>query len=148
VTEETLVWKDEETGVWLRARPDFRPHSIVDRLETRVVADLKFVAETSITPEGFSKHIHRYGYHITAAMYWEGIEKIHGVAPTHWVHVPIEKDFPFCAEVYPLPMEDIERGKQQVRRAVRKFADCLSKDKWPATPAPNSKRSGCRSTRA
>lgn len=132
VTEETLVWKDEETGVWLRARPDFRPHSIVDRLQTRVVADIKVVAETSITPQGFSRHILNYGYHVTAAMYWEGIEKVHGIAPTHWVHVPVEKAFPFTAEVYPLPMEDIERGRQLMRRAVRLFADCLSKDKWPS----------------
>lgn len=132
VTEETLVWRDEETGVLLRCRPDFRPNSIVQRLETRVVADLKFVAETSITPKGFSKHIANYGYHLSAAMYWEGIEKVHGIGPTHWVHIPVEKKFPFAAEVYPLPDEDIERGRQLVRRAVRLFADCLSADKWPS----------------
>lgn len=131
VTEETLVWKDEETGVWLRARPDFRPNSIVERRELRVVADLKFVAETHMSPKGFSKAIANFGYHISAAMYWEGIEKIHGIAPTHWVHVPVEKDAPHSVAVYELPMEDIERGRQMVRRGARLFANCLSADKWP-----------------
>lgn len=131
VTEETLVWQDDETGVWLRARPDFRPNSLVDQRETRVVADLKFVAESNMSPVGFSKAIHKFGYHISAAFYWEGIEKIHGIAPTHWVHVPVEKEAPHCVAVYELPMEDIERGRQLVRRAVRKFANCLSADKWP-----------------
>lgn len=131
VTEETLVWKDEETGVWLRARPDFRPNSIVQRLETRVVADLKIVAESHMSPHGFSRAIHKFGYHMSAAWYWEGIKQTHGIEPTHWVHVPVEKEFPHCVAVYELPLEDIERGRQLMRRAVRKFADCLSADKWP-----------------
>jgi hypothetical protein len=139
VTEETLVWKDKETGVWLRARPDFRPHSIVEKRDVRVVADLKFVAETHLSPTGFSKAIANFGYHMSAAFYWEGIKEVFGIDPTHWVHVAIEKNLPHCVALYELPLEDIDRGHALNRRAIRKFADCLSADCWPGyadDPAP------------
>lgn len=131
VTEETLVWKDVETGVWLRARPDFRPHSIVEGRDNRVVSDLKFVASTHATPDGFSKAIANFGYHQSAALYADGIKAIYGTRPTHWVHVVVEKEPPYSLSFYELPGEDIERGRLLNRRAINLFADCLEKDRWP-----------------
>src|SRR3546814_13923964 len=43
-TEVTLVWQDEETGVWLRCRPDFLPSSVLRGAAVRAVSDLKFMA--------------------------------------------------------------------------------------------------------
>jgi hypothetical protein len=74
VTEETLCWQDPRTGVWLRARPDFRPHSIIEKRDVMVVSDLKFVAATNATPDGFAKAIHQFGYHQSAAFYSDGIK--------------------------------------------------------------------------
>lgn len=131
VAEETLVWKDKETGVWLRARPDFRPNTLLSGHNPRVVADLKFVAPTHLPPSGFSRAIANFGYHLSSAFYWEGIKAVYGVEPTHWVHIAIEKEEPYCVALYELPHEDIERGFALNRRAIRLFADCLEKDRWP-----------------
>ena len=131
VTEETLVWKDEETGVWLRARPDFRPNSITNGGAIRVVSDLKFVAPTHASPEGFARAIANFGYHQSAAFYFDGIEAVHGVAPTHWLHIPVEREAPYSVSLYALPDEDIERGRVLNRKAIRLFADCLMANRWP-----------------
>lgn len=132
VTEETLAWKDQLTGVWLRARPDFRPNSIVEGRDIRVVADLKFMAPTFCDPRGFGRAIDNFGYHQSAAFYFDGIKAVYGVAPTHWLHVVVEKDAPYTVSLYDLPMEDIERGRAMNRRAIRIFDECLQADKWPA----------------
>lgn len=130
-TEETLAWQDPVTGTWLRARPDFRPNSIIEKRDVMVVADLKFVAATNATPEGFSRAIHNFGYHQSAALYADGIKAIYGHYPTHWVHVVVEKDPPHCVALYELPGEDIERGRVLNRRAIDLFTRCLRDNRWP-----------------
>ncbi len=131
VCEETLAWQDPETGVWLRARPDFRPNSILTKSKVMVVPDLKFVAESNASPEGFERAINNFGYHQSAAFYMDGIKAVYRHYPTHWVHVVVEREAPHCVALYELPGEDIERGRALNRRAINLFADCLSKDKWP-----------------
>lgn len=130
-SETTLAWKDGETGVWLRARPDFMPATARVGGDVIVVADLKFVAGTNATPEGFKRAIANFGYHQSAAFYGDGIKAVFGHYPTHWLHVVVEKEPPYCVALYELPGEDIERGRWLNREAIRKFADCLSADKWP-----------------
>lgn len=131
VTEETLAWQDPLTSVWLRARPDFRPNSILEKREVMVVSDLKFVAPTHAHPEGFQRAIYNFGYHQTAAFYSDGIKAIYGHHPTHWVHVVVEKEPPFSVSLYELPGEDIERGRMLNRRAIGLFARCLERGEWP-----------------
>jgi hypothetical protein len=131
VTEETLVWRDPITDRWLRARPDFRPHSIAKRSPVRVVADLKFVAPTNASPSGFAKAIENFGYHQSAAFYWDGIKATFDIEPTHWLHVVVEKEAPFCVSLYELPREDIERGRVLNRRAITLFDRCMNEGVWP-----------------
>ncbi|WP_158682205.1 PD-(D/E)XK nuclease-like domain-containing protein [Sphingopyxis sp. MG] len=88
-TEVTLVWQDKETGVWLRCRPDFLPSSVLRGAPVRAVSDLKFMAPEYCSPHGFSNAIRRFGYHLAAAFYYEGIEAIYGHRPTHWTHIRI-----------------------------------------------------------
>ena len=121
--EVTLAWQDKETGVWCRVRPDFLP------TRRKIVPDLKTAADAS--PDAFSRTIGSYGYHQSASFYMDGIEAIYGERPTNWLHVVIEKEPPHCVALYELPAEDIDRGADLNRRALRIFADCLSADKWP-----------------
>lgn len=130
-SEVTLCWQDPETGIWLRARPDFLPNSVRLGAPVRIVPDLKFMAATNASPTGFRKAIANNGYHMSAALYSDGIKAIFGEYPTHWLHVAVEKDEPHCVALYELPGEDIERGRWLNRMAIRRFADCLSADKWP-----------------
>lgn len=130
-TETTLAWQDAETGVWLRARPDFMPHAVRVGGDVIVVSDLKFVAATNADPEGFKRAIANFGYHQSAAFYGDGIKAVFGRFPTHWLHVVVEKDPPYCVALYELPQEDIERGRWLNREAIRIFASCIETGKWP-----------------
>jgi hypothetical protein len=130
-TEETLCWQDPMTDRWLRARPDFRPNTLLSKHPTRVVADLKFVADTHASPTGFERAIENFGYHQSAAFYWDGIRAVYDTEPTHWVHIVVEKSAPYCVSLFELPREDIERGRVLNRRAITIFDRCMSEGKWP-----------------
>lgn len=129
-SEVTLVWQDQETGVWLRVRPDFLPHPVRKAVAAfRAVPDLKTAADGS--PKAFARQIANFGYAQSAALYSDGIKAIFGAHPTNWIHVVLEKEPPHVVSLYELPGEDIERGRWLNRKAIRVFADCLSSDAWP-----------------
>jgi len=121
--EVTLIWQDKETGVYCRARPDFLPH------KRKIVPDFKTSADAS--PEAFARSIASYGYHQSAAHYIDGITAVYGETPTNWLHIVAEASAPYITALYELPAEDIDRGRDLNRRALRTFADCLAADKWP-----------------
>jgi hypothetical protein len=122
-SEVTLAWQDPETGVWLRARPDFLPH------KRQIVPDLKTAADAS--PAAFRRAIDNFGYHQSAALYCDGIKAVFGELPTNWLHIVMEKEAPHVVSLYELPGEDIERGRWLNRKAIRTFAECLSANRWP-----------------
>lgn len=130
--EVTLVWQDKETGIWCRCRPDHMPNSVRSGGDVRAVTDLKFMAPENASPHGFSRAIGRFGYHMAAAHYSDGIEAVFGRRPTHWIHLVVEKDFPFSVSIYTLPEADLARGRHQMKIARQRFADCLAADKWPS----------------
>lgn len=136
VPEMTLAWQDEETGVWLRARPDFLPNTVITGASVRVVSDLKFMSSTFCSPSGFSRAVCNFGYHQSAAFYDDGIKAIYGEPPTNWLFIVVEKDEPHSVSLYELPKVDLERGRYQNKKAIRKFAECLAKgtepEHWPA----------------
>lgn len=131
VAEQTLIAKDSDTGVFVRARPDWLPESVIHGGDIRVISDLKFMAPAHCHPNGFQKAIWNFGYHISAANYFDVIEQVYGLRPTHYLHIVVEKEFPFTVSLYPLPEQDIMRGAQQCRIATSRFADCLASGKWP-----------------
>lgn len=131
VAELTLAWQDKETGVWVRARPDWLP-------DTRWLAcNVKSTADASY--DGFQKDVTKYRYAMSAALEMDGIAAIYGRAPKNYLHPVVEKpgknwergDY-LPVALWELPPEDIEYGRQLNRRALRVFADCLMADRWPS----------------
>lgn len=123
--ERSLIWRDKETGVWLKARPDAIP------VDTDIV-DLKTTADAS--GRGCRKSIEDNGYHMQLALVGMGMEAIFGrkADEFHYTLVFVEKKPPFAVNVKPVDPNAIWWGRKQLRRAIRRFADCAAKNDWPA----------------
>ncbi|WGM31464.1 PD-(D/E)XK nuclease-like domain-containing protein [Brevundimonas sp. NIBR11] len=121
--ERSLIWKDEETGVWLKARPDVIPNA------SGLVADLK--TTTSVRTDALEKSLGAFGYHVQAALVGMGLRATLGIEMEEFALVWVEKEAPWCVRITTLTGADIERGQHQVRAALRTFADCLSSGRWP-----------------
>lgn len=128
VAEATLAWKDKETGVWLRVRPDWLPSA------RRYIPDYKSCLDAS--PAAFSRAVDSYDYYCSAALYLEGIWEIFGEKPHSFIFVAQEKAPPHIVQLYQLDEGARSWGAAQNRRAIRKFADCLAADKWPGYGQP------------
>ena len=121
--ERSLFWQDQETGVWLRCRPDWLPKAL------RHIPNYKTAA--SAKPAKFIRSAYDFGYHMGAAHYLDGIEAVTGHRPASYYFVVQEKTPPYLVTCLTLDPDAIEWGRIQNRKAIHIFADCLARDEWP-----------------
>lgn len=123
--ERSIICKDKETGVWLKSRPDALP------VNADLVVDLKTCA--SATAYATRQSIREYAYHMQLALTGMLMREVigHNISDEDYVLVFVETKRPYCVNVKPIDPSAIFYGRCQVRRAIRKFAECLNKGHWP-----------------
>lgn len=121
--EHSMVWQDQETGLWLKSRPDAIPTDSAD------FSDLKTIAD--ITDDGIARAIYEHGYHMQGALIREGAREVLGMEMESFSLVFIESKLPFCARVKTLKPADLDLGERQNRTALRLLARCVERNEWP-----------------
>jgi hypothetical protein len=116
--EISLVWKDAETGVYLKSRPDWLPNDPAGAF----LQDYK--TARSIAPDKLSRDAFGYGYHLQAAIQVDAVKSVMGVAALGIAHICQEKEPPFLAELRMFTAEQIDYGRRRYRQALRLFAKC------------------------
>lgn len=120
IAERTFLWKDEETGVWCKFRPDW--------VTENVLVDLKSTVDAS--PSGFRRAIANYGYHIQAAWYLEGFKAIFA-RESAFVFAAFEKTSPFACGFYSPDSQMLERARSHIRTGLTFFDQCRRREEWP-----------------
>jgi hypothetical protein len=120
--ERSMFWKDSETGLWLKARPDAIPSDSGD------YADLK--TTQSVLYHDLQTSISTYAYHMQAALVLEGARAL-GLPAETFTLIWVETKVPHCVRAQQIKDEDLERGGRQNRAAIRTFATCLNAGSWP-----------------
>ena len=141
VPERSFFWREPETGVWLRARPDWFP---LDPASRYIV---EFKTAQSVRPDKFAQSAFDYGYHIQAALMLDVVAGVLGEKPLGIAHVVQMKTAPYLADLTYFTADQIEHGRRAYKRALRTFAACWERHKsgapervaWPgysAEPTP------------
>lgn len=125
--EHSGFWTDPQTNVLCKIRPDFF------KAEDGVVYDLKTSAK-GIDPFRFSKTVLEFGYHISAAMYLEGLSAILGEKLKRFVLIAAEKNPPYEIIFYDIDDATIEKGMEEFRRAIQLYANCEASGEFPGFP--------------
>lgn len=120
--EQTLVAKDPETGIWLRARPDVIPTA------DGTFADLK--TTPSVVDTDLWRTMRTFGYHMQGALIWQVCE-ILGLPFDGFALVFVEKKHPFCVRIIDMTDFDLNRGRRQNRAMLREMRRCLDSGDWP-----------------
>lgn len=125
--EATAVWRDPETGVWLKVRPDALPYKPMHRPFS---VQIKTTEDAS--PAAFERSVWAYGYHLGAAMEIDILRALGWHSTPDALLIAVEKKPPYVVTLVRLRDDAIAWGRHQYRRALRRFADCLAAGKWPA----------------
>jgi len=121
--ERSLIFKDPETGVWLKSRPDCIPNASGD------VADLK--TTTSVATNSLQRTIEDYDYAMQGGLVSMAFNQVLGIALETFTLVFVEKTAPWCVRVVTLTPEDMLRGTMQIAAATKIFAACSETGEWP-----------------
>lgn len=123
--EQSLIWQDDETGIWLKARPDWLPNDPTKRF----IAEYKTCL--TIEPGRLSSDVFKYGYNVQAAMQIDAVRAVMGVEPLGIAHICQEKEPPYLVELRMFTPEQIDDGRYLYKRALEDFAQCLKTGDWP-----------------
>lgn len=119
--EQSLVWKDKETGLWLKSRPDAIPNDSGD------VADLKTTASFGFA---LDRDISKYRYDLQAALTGMAFREVLKRQMESFSFVFVGKDAPHCVEILTLSKDDIAAAELDLRAAIRTFAWCVEHNHW------------------
>lgn len=118
--EQSIFW--DADGIACRCRPD----AVTER---GVIVDLKTTRDAS--PEGFSKSIQAYRYHVQAAFYSDGYRAAFGEAPRGFVFVAVETEAPYLVAVYVASEAMTQRGRVDYQTDLDTFRRCQESGTWP-----------------
>lgn len=121
VREPTLLWHDRDTRMRCKGRPDL-VH------DDHVIVDLKTTA--CARPFEFGRSVAKYGYHIQAAFYSDGYERV-VIREPRYVIVAVESVEPHDVIVYEVDEGAIGPGRDEYARLLRTVKDCQEQDVWP-----------------
>lgn len=120
--EASMFYRDEETGIWIKSRPDSIPNDAD-------VADLKCVSD--VTDEGISRSLGDQGYHQQAATTKSAMAAIFRRVMENFFLVYAQSAAPFSVRIDTIDPEDIHAGELENRAALHLFARALETNYWP-----------------
>ncbi|MER2492348.1 PD-(D/E)XK nuclease-like domain-containing protein [Catenovulum sediminis] len=126
VCEASIFWRDPETGLMCRIRPDWmnKPH--------KIILDVKTCGDIEGSFKSFVGSISDYGYHKQDAYYTDGFEAHYGCKPL-FVFLVVSTSLEcgrYPVRVFMLDEEDREDGRAEYRLSLNKYAECLKSENW------------------
>ncbi|PWB94702.1 PD-(D/E)XK nuclease-like domain-containing protein [Methylosinus sporium] len=120
LVEKSFFWKDKETGVWLKARPDAVP------LADETSVDVKIVQDAS--RRGVQRSLNDSNLHIQAALVGMGLEEVLGWKRNDGLRYLMfgESVRPHCCVIQPISEYAIDYARLEIRATLRKIAEALN----------------------
>ena len=122
--EQSIFWRDEESGAMCRARPDWLPEK-----GAQIFPDYK--TTVSANPVAIARAMDNYAYFQQAAWYRDGIISTGHHQDPIPVFVFQEKKPPYLVTVAQLDRIAIEWGDVLNAKARALYAECMKNDAWP-----------------
>lgn len=123
IPESTVLWRDEETGVLCKARPDY--------LGTEDYWLVDFKSARDVSPGLFANEVKKYRYDLQLAFYYDGVLAVTGREPSGAVIIAVEKTPPYDTCVYMLDDKSLEHGRQWYKWGLGIYKKCYEAGRWP-----------------
>ena len=124
--EKPLFWTDSGTGLLCKCR--------IDALSSSTAVDLKTTTDAS--SRAFQRDALKYGYHLQAAHYLNGIEAVTGNKPD-WYFIAVEKSAPYAVHVFKATDQFIEYGDYMRDELLEAVKRCTESGEWSGYAADN-----------
>lgn len=120
-TELSYFWRDAETGIWLRWRPDSTPNDSDDHVDIKTTRDIRFV----------QKAIEDFGYEQQGGLGRVATRELLNREMKSFALLFVEKTSPWDNALVELKSSELDRGERMNRAALRIFWKCWRAKEWP-----------------
>lgn len=130
--EKSLIVKDEETGIFLKARPDVMPQE-----SGRFIVDLKSCGRAEIAAWEKAASVD-LRYDIQGAMMMNHTREVYNVEPAGVMYVVVCTEEPNRVAIRTIRpntevgLSMLDNGWLDIQKAKRIFAECLETGQWPS----------------
>lgn len=121
--EHTIIAIDEETGVFLKSRPDVIPTGSLEFNDFKTSAD--------VSDEAIRKTLDSYRYDMQADLASTCLVQAADSPFEAFAFIFADKKPPHAVNVIELDPEDLAEAAKDNRTALRTFARCLDTNRWP-----------------
>lgn len=125
--ELSFFWKDPETDVYCKCRPDWL--TIEEEQATGIMVDLKSTVDAG--PNGFRREMSKFDYGLQAAWYLKGYREIFKREPTAFVFAAFETTRPFACGFYTPSKRMLDHSNARIATLKNTYVECLEHDEWP-----------------
>ena len=126
LTEISMIWQDEKTGLWVKSRPDCIPSNGLDFGDLKTFSpkgsDLLLAAMRAVTD---------HGYPVQMAMACEGAEQVFGMTASNCALIFTQTTEPYEPVPLMLDAEALHWGRVLFRDGLDKIAHGLETGEWP-----------------
>ena len=126
-SEVSFVWEDQSTGVLCKGRAD-----CLD-IGRGLCVDLK----KHDSGRDFSNAIYRYGYHIQAAWYLDGLAALTGRDKWEYCIIAHTSEPPYICQAAPLDAAAVQVGRREYRTLLKQIQESESSGIWPGPVGPD-----------
>lgn len=135
-SEVTMFWIDENTNILCKCRPD--------RInwEWPCVLDIKSTMDADL--DAFQGQITELDYHVSAAFYLEGTQKVTGKTMEDFIYTPVEKVAPFEVTYYIADPASIDTGSMLFKAGLEIFKRYFQNPEKYAGLSKEAKLAGIR----
>lgn len=118
--EQSYFWKDKESGLIVKSRPDI--------LHSNMIVDLKTCRDAS--PRGFQRAMVEGGYHIQGAMIQDAVQGIENRFIENVINICVETSYPYAIGIYIISEEALAVGREKYKGLLLDLSHCIVHNKW------------------
>lgn len=119
--ERSIVFKDKDTGIWIRVRPDAIPTDSGD------YADIK--TAKSVGEQDTESSMRNYRYDMQGGLVRWACREV-GLPFSSFADVFVESTPPYCVDIVTIDTRDLDEAESDCRTALKVFAHCLKGGEW------------------
>ncbi len=119
--EQSYFWKDPESGLMVKARPDI--------LHLNMIVDLKTIACADSRP--YQRAMVDSGYHIQAALVREGIYQLTGKDIPNCINLCIEKVYPWSIGIKIISEAALDEGRKEFKEILMDMRNAFDNNYFP-----------------
>ncbi len=134
LAERTIVWRDADTGIVCRCRPDL----LRLRNETEAALCLDLKTNHSGDPNQFDRAAFEHGYHVQEAWYTEGLRAADiDVGVDGFRFLVVGKSPPYAVSLRRFDAFQVNEARDECLEALLLLVWCRRNGKWPKNHRPS-----------